>query len=84
MITDSLCSLITFFDTLFSLLNFDQILLHLNNLLTTLSDQRSNIIELVSWLYYFLDKSTIITCVSIGSILIVTRIVASVINLIYP
>lgn len=84
MINDIIIKAIDIFQWLINLTNIDTIVEKINELFTTFANYQSYFSETLSWLYFFVNKPVLVTCIVIGAIMIIARIVLAIVNLIYP
>lgn len=84
MINDIIIKAIDLLQWLINLTNIDTIVEKINELFTTFANYQSYFTETLSWLYFFVNKPVLVTCIVIGAIMIIARIVLAIVNLIYP
>lgn len=84
MINDIIIKAIDILQWLINLTNIDTIVEKINELFTTFANYQSYFSETLSWLYFFVNKPVLVTCIVIGAIMIIARIVLAIVNLIYP
>lgn len=84
MINDIVLKILDILQWLINITNIDLIVDKISELFTTFTNYQQYFTETLSWLYYFVNKPVIVTCIVIGAIMIIARIVLSIINLIYP
>lgn len=84
MINDIIIKAIDILQMLINLTNIDTIIEKIIELFTTFSNYQSYFTETLSWLYFFINKPVLVTCIVIGAIMIIARIVFAIVNLIYP
>lgn len=84
MINDIIIKAIDILQWLINLTNIDTIVEKINELFTTFANYQSYFTDTLSWLYFFVNKPVLVTCIVIGAIMIIARIVLAIVNLIYP
>lgn len=84
MINDIIIKAIDILQWLINLTNIDTIVEKINELFATFANYQSYFTETLSWLYFFVNKPVLVTCIVIGAIMIIARIVLAIVNLIYP
>lgn len=84
MINDIIIKAIDILQWLINLTNIDTIVEKITELFTMFANYQSYFSETLSWLYFFVNKPVLVTCIVIGAIMIIARIVLAIVNLIYP
>lgn len=84
MINDIIIKAIDILQWLINLTQIDIIVQKISDIIATFSTYQEYFSETLSWLYFFINKPVLITCLTIGAIMIISRIVLAIVNLIYP
>lgn len=84
MINDIILKILDILQWLINITNIDLIVDKISELFTTFTNYQQYFTETLSWLYYFVNKPVIVTCIVVGAIMIIARIVLAIVNLIYP